>query len=162
VLVLAAVFGVVALTGDSEGGKAADDRTLLRGALLLADTSGDSVEGSWDDCKGTGGYGDIGAGMALTVKDGDGNIVGSGSVESMTEETAAALAESPVGGDADVDEAVSMLQTLEGSACELYFSARVDDAEYYSIALADRGAPLTYSREDLAKNDYWVFLTLGD
>ena len=93
-----------------------------------------------DSCSGSGGYSDFGTGMNVTIRDGDGNIVGSTST--------------------DRAEYVSTGST-EALYCQTGFETDVDIVDFYAIGIGSRGE-LTYSFEDLEDQDFNLSLTLGD
>lgn len=139
------------------------DRPLVRGVVDFDDLSGNTVEGPWDDCAGTGRSAGLRSGMKLTFKDEDGDTVGSGRVRSMTKEHFGEVSESPYGsGKESLETAIAFLESQENHSCQLYFSARVDEADIYSISLAGWGGQYIYSKEDLVFNDYWFFLSLNN
>lgn len=125
------------------------------------------VEGSWDSCKGTGGYSDVVAGASATIRDGEGNIVGQLTVRNFTTSTLDAMltADQEYGfagwGD-DAEEAKSLIESTAqlGLSCLLYVEGDVKDSDFYSFTFARRGE-LSYSREQLAEDDWWVGLSLG-
>lgn len=129
------------------------------------------MEGDWDTCEGTGGYGDFSAGMQLSIKGKDDEIVGTGSVVNITSENIIDVAkaeldgENPIGVEANtVDEAADevrdFLVTGEGMLCALYFEAEIETSDY-SIELGDRG-DLSYARSELDKTGWVVSSSLGD
>lgn len=86
-------------------------------------------------CSGSGGYSDFGQGMNVTIRDGDGNVVGSGA-------TGPAEGESP-------------------GWCVTEFEIEdIEIVDFYEIEVGRRGA-LSYSYEDLESNDFNIDLTLG-
>lgn len=86
-------------------------------------------------CSGSGGYSDFGQGMNVTIRDGDGNVVGSGA-------TGPAEGQSP-------------------GWCVTEFEIEdVEIVDFYEIEVGQRGS-LSYSYEDLESNDFNVDLTLG-
>lgn len=143
----------------------------INGTWTLTGDEG-TTEGNWDSCSGTGGYDDFTAGTPITIRNGEGNIVGSGDVKNFTQETleltVAAQEDYDTGlglDDTGDDPAASTKDVLEKLAdatvaCVLYFTADVDDADYYTLTLSRRG-DISFSRADLEKNGWWVALSLG-
>ena len=136
-----------------------DDKSV-QGVMVLADE--DNVFGSWDECIGRGGYDDFGPGMNVTVRDGSGNIVGSGGSEWFSEDDLPPR-------DADGDDrtelqkaaAAAKLSGEAGRACSVKFDVPIESADFYEIEVGKRGA-LSYSASELEENGYWVALTLGN
>lgn len=173
VLLVALVLGGVlfSVLGDDPTTTAKDNGRTVRGIVALYDTEG-SLEGSWDDCEGTGGYSDIGAGMSLKVKGANDEIVGSGSVVNISEENIEDVAQAELDGDhamgleattpeANTEELRDLLELGESISCILYFEASIEPSDYYSIELSERGA-LNYSKEELAEKGYVVGFSIGD
>lgn len=96
------------------------------------------VEGSHtvgQPCSGSGGYSDFGPGMNVTIRDGNGNVVGSGS-------TGPAEGQSP------------------GWCVTEFEIENIDIVDFYEIEIGRRGA-LSYTYEELESADFNVDLTLG-
>ena len=53
-----------------------DDKVTIHVGMTLADLDG--VEGTNGDCYGTGGYDDFGPGMDVVIRDGSGDVIGTG------------------------------------------------------------------------------------
>jgi hypothetical protein len=170
IVALAAIIATVILVGGGESGATANGKSL-RGIAMLFDKDG-NVEGSWNDCKGTGGYDDFNAGMRLSIKGKDDEIVGTGNVVNITEDNldnvvrAEFDGDSPIGLDSkDPEKAKSelrdFLKSAEGTACVLYFEADIENSDYYSVELANRG-DLSFSRDELKKQGYVISTSLGD
>jgi len=156
---------------------AAGRETQLRGVAVLFDSGEDpAITGSWDECEGTGGYSDFGAGMNISLTDREGDIVGTGSVENITEARLTEIVEMDriatdagnvlIGIDATdrtaaEDELRSLLKLTEGTTCMLYFSAEVEESDYYSVELASRGA-LDYSMQEMTESAWILSISLGD
>lgn len=143
----------------------------VHGTVTLLDPGG-HISGTWDDCEGTGGYSDFDPGMNLAIRGRNDEIVGSGSVVNVDEELLTTLVQMDrqvddfIGLDSKDDtgarnELRHMLSSEEAYSCMLYFDAAVEDSDFYSIEVGSRGK-LNYSREDLAKRDWIVSLSLGD
>jgi hypothetical protein len=171
-LIAAAAVGVVIATGDDGKSDAATSGDTMRGIAILFDTSGD-VTGDWDDCEGTGGYSDFDAGMALTIKDKSGDLVGTGNVVNASDENLDDIVQAdwdgddPIGLDEQEDlsaaesELRGFLSEMEGIGCLLYFEASIEDSDFYSVEMGSRGE-LSYSRDDLEKQGFVVSLSLGN
>lgn len=167
VLAGAAVAGFVLL-----GGSESDEITLRGSFLLIDDDFG--IGGDWNSCYGTGGYDDFKAGMNVTVRDGDGKIIGSGVAENADGDNVddLALIDKVIGGDEDPDtvsvdkgEVSAFRETAISAAdmgygCSLYFEVKVRPADFYEVSAGRRG-DLSYSRSELASTGYMVSLTLG-
>jgi hypothetical protein len=86
---------------------------------------------------GTGGYNDVGPGMAVVVRDNDGRVIGTSALDP--------------GGEA-----------IENYACE--WTAVVEDVptgeDYYSISVGRRGEQV-YTGDQLEERDWEINLTLG-
>lgn len=130
------------------------------GTYLLMDES-EEVLGSFDDCEGSGGYGDFAAGADVTVYDGDGNEVGSTVLENVDSEDEAREYLEATSGEDGADIADTVVND-DYTYCLLVFDVAVDDAEEYSIEIGDghRGAQ-DYDRSDLVESDWTVAITLG-
>jgi hypothetical protein len=86
-------------------------------------------------CSGSGGYGDIRAGIPVTVRDASGTLLASSSLR---------------GGE------------VEGLRCVFTFELTdVDRSDFYTFEVGRRGE-LTYSNSELAANGWHVDLYLGD
>ena len=147
---------------------------MIRGIVSLSDEP-PAVTGDWDDCEGIGGYSDFGAGMRISVKGADGQIVGTGDVMNVSEENLDAVVQADWDGDeplglsetTNMEVAKSELrQLLRGAAemelaCVLYFEADVDPSNYYAIQLGSR-SDLSYSRAELEAQGYVVSFALGN
>ena len=99
VLVALVVAGILfSLLGGGSKPAAKDSGETLRGLAVLFDPDG-SMEGSWDDCQGTGGYDDFSAGMSLKITGTNDEIVGSGSVVNVTDANIEDVAQAEMDGD---------------------------------------------------------------
>lgn len=150
------VLLAVVVTGDEDG-------QTLTGEFTLTDT--ESVSGTAESCRGTGGYSDVGPGMNVTVRNGSGEIIASGNTESLD-------AEEHFGTEAEEDseegeESTSpqeLAETMfEVLGCTVVFEIDIPKSEFYAIAVGRRGE-LSYSREELEELNWNVSLTvtLGD
>ena len=109
----------------------------LHGTLTLTSSGGISRSGS--NCSGTGGYSDLTAGGAVTVKNESGTVIATGSL----------------------DDGVSDA-TYPTVVCHFSFTiASVPDAKFYSIEVTHRGA-LTYSQDHLNSDGWKVDASIGD
>jgi hypothetical protein len=90
---------------------------------------------SGESCSGSGGYGDIGAGRSVTVKDSSGTVIATGSLGP---------------------------GSIRLGACVFDFELRdVPRSEYYTFEVGRRGE-LTYSHDELRSAGWWVGFSLGD
>lgn len=134
-----------------------DSPQTLTGSFTLF---ADDIDGDWETCSGTGGYSDFGAGMNVTIRDGDGSIIATSSTRHLT-----------TGDEADEDvededrtalhDAARWAKVSEGLTCVVWFDTEVDDAEFYAVQVGRRGE-LTYSADELAEDGWNVEMTLGD
>lgn len=136
VVVCAGIATLVAVTG----GSAAAGKQTLTGQFVLIDSD---ILGDWDSCFGSGGYDDFGAGMDVTVTDGDGKIIATGTTENLTE------------ADEDADTAKEA-----DFFCVVKFATEVPKVPFYEIEVGSRG-DLSYSQEELAAEDWHVEMSLG-
>ncbi len=93
-------------------------------------------------CYGTGGYSDLGVGAPVTVRNGDGQIIATGSLEEGTS-----------GG----------LEITDRKVPSCTMPLRVDDVpevDFYQIEIGNRGA-LSYSKTDLENRGWVVGFSLG-
>lgn len=142
-------------------------RQDIKGILVLSDEIGD-VSGTWDDCEGTGGYSDIQSGAAASVRNGEGDIVGSLDVENMSEESLRDFVNADeryeLGWDAEGNYEETLAVVKEGAdlefTCWLFVTGEVDESNYYAIEVAGRGE-LSYSKEELAEQGWWFTVSLG-
>jgi hypothetical protein len=109
----------------------------LHGTLTLTSSSGISRSGG--HCSGTGGYSDLTAGGAVTVKNESGTVIATGSL------------------DQGVSDA-----TYPTVVCHFSFTiSNLPDAKFYSIEVTHRGT-LTYSRDQLKSDGWKVEASIGD
>lgn len=162
VLVMVALAAAGAAAFQVIGGE--DEKRSITGEFTLTDT--ESVMGEATSCRGTGGYDDFGAGMNVTVKNGRGQIVASGSTENipadyLAEDDLDAKSDDEVGSDTDEmsdDEKLDLFFDYIG--CVVIFEVEVPVEDFYSIEVGRRG-DLSYSYEDLEEMDWAVALSLG-
>lgn len=108
----------------------------LHGTITLTSSSGVSHSGT--KCNGTGGYDDLTGGAPVTVKNENGSVIATGSL----------------------DEGVSDT-TYPTVSCHFSFTIpNLPDAKFYSIEVTHRGA-LTYSQDQLKSKDWKVDLSIG-
>jgi hypothetical protein len=118
------------------GGGSSQDYEIT-GSLTLTDSDGWEWVGDTDNavCTGEGGYSDIGAGTQIVVKDGSGEILGTGSL------------------DAGKEAFPSCVFTFTVS--------ELPRSDFYSVESGRRGS-LSYSFEEMEDQSWIVFLSLGD
>ncbi len=155
-IVLVAVTGASALRLTQGGGE-----HKFRGVYTLFDD--EDVSGVLGDCEGTGGYSDFGSGSDVKVRDADGTIIGSSTLEDPSDldelyERLLELDDSFTG----VAEVEDSLRELSGSVCSLVFDVTVPDTEQYEVVVGagNRGSQ-TYSKEDLEATNWLISITLG-
>lgn len=151
-------------------------KPAIRGVAMLWELDGGGITGDWDSCEGDGGYDDFAPGMSLSLRDGEGNIIGAGDVSNVSADLLPDIVAldrlmqdggySFIGldeqdDDAAADELRETLRSGEGYSCMLYFEGQVSDAEFYTVELSDRGE-LSYSAEEMRERNFIVSLTLGD
>lgn len=108
----------------------------VKGAVRLVDSD---IEGTDNNCYGTGGYTDIKEAMAVTIRDGKGNILATGATES---------GKRPTGEYSNV-------------LCNFSFEVgNVPKVDFYSIEVGRRGQ-LNFSYEEMQKKNWEVLLSLG-
>lgn len=110
----------------------------IRGEMILIGfrehMAGDSVG---DECYGFGGYDDMQGGTDVTVRDGDGSLVGTSRLQE--------------GEIAEVDG--------DFQVCSFKFLVKVEDAAFYEVEVSHRGG-LTYTKDELETEDWEVFASL--
>jgi hypothetical protein len=105
----------------------------IKGSFELFDSD---IGGRSKNCYGTGGYGDIKEGMAVTVRDASGNILASTATSN---------------GTSDDDFLFS---------CKFEFMLEVPSSDFYSITVGRRGE-LNYSLSEMKKMSWDVSFSLG-
>ena len=118
---------------------------VITGSFTLIDSG---VRGEWDACYGTKGYDDFGPGMTVTIRDGDGSIVGVGSTESLTEDDRIGM----WADDVEFSEGAKV-------SCVVKFSVEVKLAEFYAVEVGSRG-DISYSMDELETSGWHVELSL--
>jgi PASTA domain len=107
----------------------------LRGVVKLVDVS---ISGGANDCSGNGGFSDIRGGMTVTVKDGQGNIIGTGQSENGTREPGASY----------------------NFVCRFQFTVRnIPRADFYSVEAGHRGAT-NFSFAEMEEKKWTVEFTI--
>lgn len=109
----------------------------IRGSLKLVDSN---LGGTDSNCYGTGGYSDIQAGMPVTIRDGQGKILATGSTGS---------------GSHPNDETYGSVQCVFNFQLE-----NIPKADFYSIEVGHRGQ-LNYSFTEMEKRGWQVSLSLS-
>lgn len=168
VVLLAGVFGVLRFSGGGGGDS-------LRGLVFLQTGVDDivsgntSFEGSWDSCRGTGGYDDLRPGASVTIRDDANNIVGTANLESVGSDMLADLVEmNDASGWYDTDGSPTESDISDflkdsvdtGFSCVFYFESDIKDRDFYEVEVSSRGA-LSYSKEELKDRGNIVVLSLG-
>lgn len=169
---LLAIAGVIAAVIAFTGGDDVDQLTIKGTSLLLGEFGDSDVEGQWDDCQGTGGYSDFGAGQNVSVVDAEGTLIGSGTTQSLDETLLATIVEldastDDLGLDSDdpTEAQAELLELLESMAelevaCMVYFEVKVPTSEFYSIEIGQRGE-LDYSLAEMRERNFYVSFSLG-
>jgi hypothetical protein len=129
---LAPTVAVLLLAAACGGGS-----QILHGTLTL--TSSSDISRSGSNCSGAGGYSDLTAGAAVTVKNESGTVIATGSL------------------DRGVSDA-----TYPTVVCHFSFTiSNIPDAKFYSVEVTHRGA-LTYSQDQLNSDGWQVDASIGD
>lgn len=166
---LGAVAGGIFVTTRSDE----SESFVIKGTSLLVGEFGEGdVEGSWDDCRGTGGYDDFGPGQNVSVVDAEGTLIGSGKTESLDRtklrtvvaidaETSGLGLESRDPAEAE-DELLDLLESMAdlGAACLVYFEVEVPASDFYTIEIGRRGE-LDYSLAEMQERNFYVAFSLG-
>lgn len=134
----------------------------LRGAVFLEDVGG--VEGTWDDCRGGGQYGDIASGLTTTVSDALGTKVGGSlrNVEVSDYEWLSRIEFFTSGGvdEPDPTRVNTRLALLEGDVCLLVWEIPVEQSEFYTVEIGQRSQS-THRFDDLKVDNFAISLSLG-
>jgi hypothetical protein len=115
----------------------------LNGTVSLTDVgdltlgTSPSIGGTDGNCYGTGGYSDMAEGADVTVKDGAGKILATGSLG---------------GGTGSISNFAS--------SCSFEFTVQVPDADFYTVEVSHRGG-VNFSHADLESKGWTVSLSLG-
>ncbi|QPN60278.1 hypothetical protein H8F24_02015 [Synechococcus sp. CBW1002] len=118
------------------------------------------IYGSWDDCEGTGGYGDVSNGSPVTIEDQDGKIIGGSSWSNMDEQGLVIFAKSQTGKLSNVSAAKEWMQSNEGDVCVLYFKTSLN-ATPQALTVKTRRGDLSFTKEQLDKDGWNVGFSLG-
>lgn len=133
--------GIVLLVAGCGGPAASATRAThdIQGTFdLMLDRGLVGGERTGDSCAGEGGYGDIGPGVQVVVRDQSGETIGAGDLSAGT-----------LGRDPTV------------WTCQFTFTIPdVPAATFYEVEVGDRGA-LTYSAAEMEEQDWQVGFTLG-
>lgn len=135
-VIFAAVVAAAAFLSVSGSGALAP-RHDITGTFELSDTStiSSGILAAGSTCEGTGGYSDIGLGTNVTLKDGDGKLLATGSLG---------------------------LGKGGSTRCTFTFTlSGVPETPFYTVEVGRRGA-LSYSLADMKSFDWTLGLTLGD
>lgn len=125
----------------------------IRGSFELFDSE---IFGGWDTCSGTGGYDDIGSGMRVTVRSGDGTVLGVGDTRQVRPPDLKSDDEwlSSIAEEAREDAAADR-------SCVVVFEVPdVPVSDFYSIEVGSRGE-LTYSHAEMEADEWIVALSIG-
>jgi hypothetical protein len=140
---LAAVIGLVLAT------RSGDEPITIHAGMTLTDIEG--VEGTLGDCYGTGGYDDFGSGMDVVVRDGEGDVIGTGSTVGL--DAAPEYFQDAALDDLDLtDEARGM--------CLVVADVETKPSEFYEVSIGRRGS-LTYTSDELEEAKFEVMTSLG-
>lgn len=136
VVIFVAIVAAAAFIGLSSSGALAP-RHSVTGTFTLQDTDAEfpSITTSGSTCRGTGGYGDVSPGQPVTLRDGDGKILGA-----------------------------TTLGSGVGSVSRCVFSFGLDnirEAPFYSIEVGRRGE-ISYSLADMKAKGWEIGLVLGE
>ena len=142
-----------ATPSEPPGSSEADEPTIKGVLSLLGGADGEPT-----DCVGEDGFNDISPGAEVTVRDGEGVIVGTGELESAASEASIKqrFVAAGEGTESDVDE---LLGIGDGWFCPLFFDVEVAEADFYEIEIGSRD-PVTVSHDDLEADDWYVSRTL--
>lgn len=152
-LVLAACAGS---TGDS-----------VEGVVILTDfdsvSDGGDDMGTWNDCEGQGGYSDISDGINVSIEDQDGRRIGASSLQNIAESDLDRFVETQDDFGESTEEVLGLLKQLEGVVCVFTFQAdSVEDAEIYVLKVGSRRGELSYTKEQMEEQDWFINVSLGD
>ena len=113
-------------------------KQMLRGSITVIDTDfyySSSVETNGSYCYTTGGYSDVNSGTNVTVKNGEGKLLG------ITD--------------------LSSGETAGSYSCKFSFEMEVANSEFYSFDIGNRDE-VSYSKDELEAKGWSLDLTLGD
>ncbi|MCH9036369.1 MAG: hypothetical protein IH860_03485 [Chloroflexi bacterium] len=139
---------------------AGDDQTI-RGTLTLSDE--DTLWSHGAPCSGSGGYDDIREGAQVVVKNEEGEVIATSSLQQGTgRDLLVALLEAADELEGkETPTSASGFEGLELVVCVLPFEVAVPNAAFYSVEVSHRGE-LSYSREELDEIDWSVDFELGN
>jgi hypothetical protein len=160
IIPLALAGALLAGCGGGGSGSLGGGKLTLHGTFTLQDD--EDAYGPWNDCSGKEGYDDFGPGMNVTVKDGDGKIVGTGDTEPLPARWKLddrANAKEPK-ADGEAQAMVDAALADDKGYCTVYIEVPIKKAEFYSVTIGRRG-DLSYSYDDLSKKDFWIESSLG-
>ena len=121
----------------SQGTQQEPNSHSIKGSFQLVDSD---LGGTSDDCYGTGGYDDIEAGMPVTIRDGQGAILATGTVGTGSQPS-----------------------NSEYSNVVCVFDFQVENvpkADFYAISIGRRGE-LNYSFAEMEQKEWTVSLSIG-
>jgi len=113
-------------------------KQMLRGSITVIDTDfylSSSVETNGSSCYTSGGYSDVNSGTNVTVKNGDGKLL----------------------GVTDLSSGV----TVGSYMCKFSFELEVSKSDFYSFDIGNRDE-VSYAKEELEDKGWNLELTLGD
>jgi hypothetical protein len=113
-------------------------KQMLRGSITVIDTDfylSSSVETNGSSCYTSGGYSDVNSGTNVSVKNGDGKLL----------------------GVTDLSSGV----TVGSYRCKFSFELEVSKSDFYSFDIGNRDE-VSYSKDELESKDWNLELTLGD
>lgn len=135
-----------------------DSKQTITGTVTL--TAIGSISRPPESCSGEDVYDDIDAGMNITVRNGDGAIVGASASRHLERKELETR-----GVDYDVFDkdgsADEILDARGGTMCVLGSTVEVDDADFYEITVGSRGELSESKRAELELNDWEVGYSSG-
>jgi hypothetical protein len=152
-LIIASLTTVTACGGES--------KVKIGGIMMLSVDVTDYVTngtstfvGTWNDCSGIGGYSDFGSGMDVSIRNGDGKLIGTTSTRNFK-------AEDLSSSDKDLKDTAKLAKDSPELSCTVFYGPiSVPRSDFYEVEIGSRGT-LTYSYEDLKAVNFWTFSTLG-
>jgi hypothetical protein len=141
--------GAVAALGLFLALRGGDDEVTIHVGMTLADLDG--VEGTNGDCYGTGGYDDFGPGMDVVIRDGSGDVIGTGRTVNL--DAAPQYFREELGEDL-------ALEDRAGGLCLVVADVETKSSEFYEVSVGRRGS-VTYTSDELADKGYETMLSLG-
>jgi hypothetical protein len=114
------------------------------GGVLILDQA-DPVERGGGECRGTGGYADLRSGVAVTVRDAEGTLLGTSNLTARPAPT----------------DAAGEVPLAERRRCTWSFEfSNLPDKPDYKISIGERGA-VEYTRAELQEAGWTVQISLG-